>query len=171
MNRPSLYAAFGDKQALYLKTIERYAAASAAGMARELAGERPLAEELRALYRRALELYRAGLPDARGCYLSSTVATAALDDPAVKAALVEALRRFDAVFERRFALARSTGELAPEADPRQLAVIACSMIHSLAVRARAGEARERLEEIADAAVAVVCPSAPRAPARARRGSR
>ena len=29
MNRPSLYAAFGDKQAIYLKAIERYRAGPA----------------------------------------------------------------------------------------------------------------------------------------------
>jgi AcrR family transcriptional regulator len=36
MNRPSLYAAFGDKRAMYLLALEAFAARAVAGMAAEL---------------------------------------------------------------------------------------------------------------------------------------
>ncbi|HEY0483046.1 MAG TPA: TetR/AcrR family transcriptional regulator [Kofleriaceae bacterium] len=166
MNRPSLYAAFGDKQALYLKTIERYRAASSAALGQALAADRPLAESLRAIYRGALDLYQAGEANPRGCYLAGTATTAALDDPEVRAALLAAHQAFDRAFAARFAAAREAGELPRDADPELLGSLAAGVIHTLAIRARAGESRRRLEQIADAAVAQLCGAAPRArPAR------
>ena len=159
MNRPSLYAAFGDKQALYLQTIERYRTAAVAAITHQLAQPRPLADTLRTIYRGALDLYRAGEPDPRGCYLSSTATAAAMDDPEVRAALLASHQAFDRAFAGRFAAARDAGELPRDADPELLGALATGVIHTLAVRARAGETRRHLEQIADAAVAQLCGAA------------
>jgi TetR/AcrR family transcriptional regulator, copper-responsive repressor len=160
MNRPSLYAAFGDKHELYLKTIERYRAASGGELARELAADRPLAESLRVIYRRALDLYQAGAPDPRGCYLTGQAMAVSMDDHAVRAALLSSHHAFDRVLTQRFAAARDAGELPPDADPELLGALATGVIHTLAIRTRAGETRKRLEQIADAAVAQLCPARP-----------
>jgi AcrR family transcriptional regulator len=42
MNRPSVYGAFGDKQALYLKTLEGYRDDSVAALREVLDRARPL---------------------------------------------------------------------------------------------------------------------------------
>src|SRR5262245_31945553 len=65
MHRPSLYGAFGDKRALYLATVQRYRDTSMARTAEILSGDRPLRDELAALYAAALSIYLAG-PSARG---------------------------------------------------------------------------------------------------------
>jgi AcrR family transcriptional regulator len=163
MNRPSLYAAFGDKHALYLKTIERYRVAAGAWLTRELAIDRPIAESLRFIYRRALDLYQAGAADPRGCYLTGPAMAASMDDPAVRTALLSTHHAFDRVLAARFAAARDAGELAADSDPELLGSLATGVIHTLAIRTRAGETRKRLEQIADAAVAQLC----RPPARRR----
>ena len=46
MNRPSLYAAFGDKHALYLNTLDRYVEAGVQGMHVALRDDIPLAQAL-----------------------------------------------------------------------------------------------------------------------------
>jgi len=171
MNRPSLYAAFGDKQALYLKTIERYRTAAVAAMTEQLAIDRPLADTLRVIYRGALDLYRAGDPNPRGCYLTSTAITAALDSPEVRAGLLASHQTFDRLLAARFAAARDAGELPPDSDPDLLGALAVGVIHTLAVRTRAGETRRRLEQIADAAVAQLCGGAGPARAAPRRRKR
>src|ERR1700734_641871 len=67
MNRPSLYAAFGDKGDLYLKTLQRYQRKSRTKTI-ELLADRPLLRVfLTRFYDGALEIYRAGDEDARGC--------------------------------------------------------------------------------------------------------
>src|SRR3954468_20536838 len=66
MNRPSLYAAFGDKRDLYLRTLEHYRNESRALAREALADHPPLGVFLRRFYNKALELYLQGGP--RGCY-------------------------------------------------------------------------------------------------------
>src|SRR6187402_1618698 len=75
MNRPSLYAAFGDKRDLYLKTLERYREEGRELARHALAGNPMLRVFLKRFYGKALELYLAGGP--RGCYSIGTAATVA----------------------------------------------------------------------------------------------
>src|SRR5512144_1287779 len=89
MNRPSLYAAFGDKRDLYLKTLERYQQQSRAASLQLLADSATLREFLTRFYSGALEIYRAGEPEARGCYSISTAPAQAASDPAVRAFLAD----------------------------------------------------------------------------------
>ena len=46
MNRPSLAAAFGDKEALYLTTLERYRDDAVVALKATLSGAKPLRKEL-----------------------------------------------------------------------------------------------------------------------------
>ena len=69
MNRPSVYAAFGDKEALYLQALEGYRDDGAAAMRAALDPRKPLAEGLREMYAGALELYFSNTPAPRGCFL------------------------------------------------------------------------------------------------------
>ena len=166
MNRPSVYAAFGDKEALYLKSLADYRDAGAQGLRAALDPKRPLSEGLREAYRSALSVY-CGDPDApRGCLLIGTAAVESVRNPRVRAALSESLGLFNAILEERFRLARKAGEIDAAADPAMLAKLAASIMYALAVRARAGEPRAALEALADAGVAMIC-DAPRKPNRKR----
>jgi AcrR family transcriptional regulator len=159
MNRPSLYAAFGDKQAIYLKAIERYRAGPALTDALQAA---TLRESLRRAYRAALSVYLAGERGARGCFVIGTAATEAISNPRVREQLAGVLHDVDQAFEARIRRAREDGELPSSADPAALAMVASAMLHTLAIRARAGESRAALEKIADAAVDFVCGAQPSA---------
>src|SRR5258708_25574551 len=75
MNRPSLYAAFGDKRALYLKTLEYYRDEGRELARRTVADDPPLRVFLKRFYDKALELYLTDGP--RGCYSIGTAATVA----------------------------------------------------------------------------------------------
>src|SRR5256714_15175322 len=65
MNPPGLYAAFGDKRDLYLKTLEYYRDESRAPAPAALAHRPPPPGLLQRLYDKALELYLSCGP--RGC--------------------------------------------------------------------------------------------------------
>jgi AcrR family transcriptional regulator len=156
LNRPSVYAAFGDKEALYLETLGRYRDSGADAMVAALDPKRPLKEGVRAVYAGALALYFANKPAPRGCLLIGTAATEAVRNPKVRDVLGKSLLRFDELFEERFEVARETGEIARNADPAMLARLASSVMFSLAVRARAGESRRSLEALADAGAELVC---------------
>src|SRR5579872_2231626 len=81
MNRPSLYAAFGDKRDLYLKTLARYRDRSRTIGAGIVADDPPLRVFLRRFYEAALDVYFAGGEDVRGCYSISTAPAQATTDP------------------------------------------------------------------------------------------
>jgi hypothetical protein len=69
------------------------------------------------------------------------------------------LAAFEQELEERFRLARDRGEIGAAVDPTTLARLASAVLHSLAVRARAGEVRAVLEAIADSGVAMICAAA------------
>ena len=168
MNRPSLYAAFGDKQALYLKTLDSYRAARRAAIAIALGRGRPLSAALRDLYEGMLDRFLAGERGARGCYLVGTAATEAVGNPEVRAALEESVSELDKTFRDAFAAAQARGELGRDADPRSLAAFASAIVHTLALRARAGQPRSVLSELAHSAVELMCAGGRAAGRRQRR---
>jgi AcrR family transcriptional regulator len=155
MNRPSLYAAFGDKHALYLQTLDRYTENANASIAASLDRELPLAEGLRRFYAAALAAYLPSGANARGCYLIGTALTEAPADAEVRGKLLSALRQFDRALLSRFQYAAEHGELGAGADPKTLAMMASAVLHTLAVRSRAGETRATLQSIVDTAIGVM----------------
>lgn len=170
MNRPSLYGAFGDKRALYLTTLDRYITLSKAAMAKALDPERTLAEALTAVYEMALSFYLPAEGAPRGCFLIGTAATEAVRDEEIRAKLRDALRGFDRAMETRIRLAKDKGELEASADPAALALIASAIMHTLAVRSRAGDFLATLKAIIDTGVQLIC-SAPSNPAPRQRKAR
>ena len=156
MNRPSLYAAFGDKHALYLQALERYRAAGLAAMQEALAYDKPLRDALRTLYERALALYLSGGNAPRGCFLIGTALAESVLDADVRHALRHALRDFDAAFAARLRHAHEHGDLPRDADPAALGTLASAVLHTLAIRSRAGEPRKALEATIDAALDLIC---------------
>ena len=159
MNRPSLYAAFGDKRDLYLKTLQRYQQQSRALSLQLLADSPTLRVFLTRFYDGALELYRAGEAEARGCYSISTAPAQAASDPAVRAFLADSIRGTDAFLAEVIGKARDRGEIAASADPSALAQIATATLHTVAVRSRVGVPRKELKALAAAAIDMICGSA------------
>jgi TetR/AcrR family transcriptional regulator, copper-responsive repressor len=154
MNRPSLYAAFGDKRDLYLKTLEYYRDESRA-LAREvLADNPPLRVFLKRFYDRALELYLGDGP--RGCYSIGTAATVAAVDDKVRDFLADSMRTTDGFLTHQIEKAKARGEIARDADPAALGFLATATLHTLAVRSRAGLPRNELDALVDAAIDVIC---------------
>lgn len=158
MNRPSLYAAFGDKRALYLAAVDRYIETGRDLMLGALSPDVPLAEGLQQVYDGALALYLPVDGDARGCFLIGTSTVEAMTDPDVRARLGDALRAFDRAFEKRFRHAQTIGEIDAQADAALLAKLASAVLHSLALRSRAGDTRASLRATARAGVAMLCDS-------------
>jgi AcrR family transcriptional regulator len=156
MNRPSMYAAFGDKRALYLQTLDRYTADANELTERALDRGHSLAEGLRRFYDNALAIYFESGSPPRGCYLIGTATTEANADPEVGAKLLESLRGFERALEARMRDAKAAGELDASADPAALAMMASSVLHSVAVRSRAGESRASLKALTDTAIQLIC---------------
>ncbi|MBE1207825.1 TetR/AcrR family transcriptional regulator [Aminobacter carboxidus] len=156
MTRPSLSGAFGDKEALYIATLERYRDTSAAAMTTILSAARPLRTELAEVYTKSTDSYLAPDDAARGCLLIGTASVEAVHRPAVRQVLQQSLGMFNAILEERLRKAIAQGELGAGADAAGLASVASAVMHSLAVRARAGEPRAALDLLSKAAIDLIC---------------
>jgi AcrR family transcriptional regulator len=149
LKRPSLYGAFGDKQALYVALLRAYRETSLATVRRLLDQAVTLREGLAAVYAAALDLY---VPNAQGCFVLNTAPSEAETDEAVRGELNQVSQDLDAAFADRIARARAEGEIDRAVDPGERGRLAMAMLHSLSVRARAGEPRAALEALARAGV-------------------
>ena len=152
VSKPSLYAAFGDKLGLYLRAMDRFTGEFEGEVDAALGRDRPLAEGLTAFYQVCLERFLSGDQGPRGCLVLCTAATEAVVEPEIRGVLAGVLSRFDGALERSFVKAVESGQISRDADPRALASLAAAVLHSLAIRVRAGEPRDRLDALIAAAV-------------------
>ena len=159
MNRPSLYGAFGDKRALYIKSYQRYRDEARAAMVDIFGAEAPLRQRLERIYGIALDIYLSGEAGPRGCFTVMTAASEAVSDPDIRTMVLEGLVGLDKAFAFCFRLAKERGELPDSADATALAHLASATIHTIAIRARARVPRKELEAIVKGAIDVMCASA------------
>lgn len=156
MARPSLYAAFGDKRAIYLTILRQQAAGMAAATTLAMGLPGDLRSVVETFYIRAVGIYVGDDEAHRGCFLIGTALTEATHDAEVREILQASFRDMDALLADRFARAVEAGDLPAGTDVRMLAFLAMSALHGLAVRARAGVDRQALEAWARGAAALVC---------------
>jgi TetR/AcrR family transcriptional regulator, copper-responsive repressor len=157
MNRPSLYAAFGDKRELYIKSYARYRADARAAMIGIFREELPIRERLARIFAVALDIYLSGEAGPRGCFTVMTAASEAVADSDIRAMVLEGFSELDKAFAACFRLAREKRELPETADPAVLAQLASATIHTIAIRARARVPRKELEAIVKGAIKVMVP--------------
>ena len=148
LQRPSLYAAFGDKRALYLATLDRTIERAGRGFDGLIAADLPIRESLQAMFRRVIDGYLTGEQGPSGCIMISTSATSAVEDAEIRARLAAFVQMEDAKIE---ALLVARGDPLAAAHAR----VATSVIHSLSVRARGGAPRDELEALAADCVALI----------------
>ncbi len=153
LSKPSLYAAFGDKEALYLKTLERYGAQLMARHAPALNDEpdgmRAVEGFLRSL---AGMLADPALPG--GCFIiNGTADCGGSTMPAsVELALRDALQGCEALLMARLQRSHRDGQLADDADPAAMASMFASLIAGLAVMAKSGAGIDKLTMVIGSAM-------------------
>lgn len=148
---PSLYAAFGDKRALFLEVLGRYLRTYGAFTERALAEEPSARDAVERLLREAAAAYTS--PERpRGCLLI-TAATNCSPQSADIAAQLRELRAAGArALEDKIAAAARTGQVPAHTDAHALATFYTAVLQGMSAQARDGAARTDLEQIAEAAL-------------------
>lgn len=154
MNRPSLYNAFGNKESLYRASLAEFVSHLRAEIGRSLIGEPDLSKALTAFYRGALDQYFSVTPS-RGCFFFCTAPVEVITHPEIQGDMKALMRELDEVLEAKFKQARDAGDLPADFDTVAGARTAQGILHSIAIRARAGEAKTDLLDIARFAVSLL----------------
>jgi AcrR family transcriptional regulator len=151
LNKPSLYAAFGNKEQLYEAAVDHYVANIGASYLAPLA-----APKLRA----ALDGFFDAMIDGvcgkhgpRGCIVACTLPAEAGASNAAQAKLAAVLAQLDGALVARIAAAQQAGEIAKRRDVRALGQLVTSGMLALSIRARAGASKRALRAVADEIVA------------------
>ncbi len=159
MNRPSIYRAFGGKEALYRQAMGQFAQQMEEGFNRTIEQEADMRKGLSQFYRAALNVYGAG-DTALGCMVICTAPAAAWVHPDVQADLLQVIEQLDAKLLARVEQGIRKGQISSVIDAQSLSKLIQAVLHSLAVRVRAGESKASLERFSDASVAMLLGPAP-----------
>lgn len=146
VERPGLYSAFGNKEALFGLVLERYYARFLRYFPEALA--QPTARQVVAsILSGAAELHTR-YPDRRGCLgvLGALVGPDSLAP--VRKTLVDARSVGEAALIRRLEQAREEGDLPGQADCAALAAFIMTILSGMAVQARNGVDRATLDAVA-----------------------
>jgi AcrR family transcriptional regulator len=146
MNRPSLYSAFGDKEAIYLAALRMQGDALVASIAGAVALDLRLKPFLDLFFKACIDSYRAGPAGPRGCFLVGTALTESLAREDVGTVVRETFEKCDDLLEGRFKRAKKDDDLPKTADARAFALLVSSTMHELAMYARSGATRASLED-------------------------
>ncbi len=150
INRPSLYAAFGDKKGLFLQVLDRYETVAAAYVANalKLPTARAVAE---ALLRGAAE--RSTCADSpRGCLFVQGALVASAGAADVAKELSRRRKAGEKALKVRFQRAQAEGDLRRDVDAAGLARYVVTVVRGIAVQAAGGAHRVDLEAVADIAL-------------------
>src|SRR5262245_59506289 len=149
INRSSMYAAFGDKEALFQKALKRYTQGPMGWV--ESAIQKPTAgESIKAL----LEGSVAFLSDPthpRCCFSVQGLATGDESEP-VRLSMIDWRKGFERAVRERLQQARNEGDLPKIVNPTDLTKYICTVWTGLAVQAASGASRSELSRIIDLAL-------------------
>lgn len=152
VSRPSLYAAFGDKESLFRLALDRYAEGSRADLEAALAEPGPRDAAARLLEGAARRMTEPGRP--RGCLLVAGALSCGDEGDAVKRELQLRRAASENELAARFRADGKRGLLPAGTDPTGLASFLASVLYGMSVMAAGGADRRRLLAVARTALRV-----------------
>ncbi|MFI7449459.1 TetR/AcrR family transcriptional regulator [Nonomuraea sp. NPDC049714] len=150
ITRTSMYAAFGNKEELFRKALERYTEGPAAYAARAL--EEPTARGVATAFLAGSvrASTRPGCP--AGCLGVQGSLAAGEPGRVARDTLVAWRDEGRSRLRDRFQQAVDEGDLPPDADPGLLARYVMTVANGIAVQAAGGTGRDELQQVVDAAL-------------------
>ncbi|MFD3508540.1 TetR/AcrR family transcriptional regulator [Nocardia sp. NPDC058666] len=154
INSPSLYAAFGDKEALFRAAVELYGRTEGSHTARALRDQPTAYAAIEAMLRDNIAAYAdPALPT--GCMVVLAGATYTGKTTAVREFLTQARRHTTAQIRARLDRGVTDGDLSPATDTAALATLYSTVLYGLSIQARDGVGRDELDAAADSALEVL----------------
>lgn len=152
ITKPSLYAAFGNKEALFHKALDLYEREKLAYMtsALEAPTARGVAERL---LRGALAIQTSNC-DPKGCLGVISVAACGIEAESVKAEVVKRRASSEAAIIRRFERAIAEGDVPKGLTAPALVRFLIALMQGLALQGGSGATCSELEQLVDTSLAV-----------------
>ena len=146
INRSSMYAAFGDKESLFRRVMERYLGEPMTYIRLALA-QSSLREVVAGLIQGTAE-FLAAPANPRGCLLIQGALACGTDAEPVKQAMIGWRKSGEEAIRNRLQQARSEGELPRAIQPADFARYLSSVMAGLGIQAANGATRAELRRVA-----------------------
>jgi AcrR family transcriptional regulator len=147
INRPSIYATFGNKEALFRKALDRYNAQMTGYMAEALKEPTARGAAERLLVGTADLLSCPGNP--KGCLMVQGALACGDEAEPIRKELIARRATGEAALRELFARAKAEGDLPAAADPGDLARYVMAVMHGMSVQSAGGASREELQGVID----------------------
>jgi len=150
INVPSLYAAFGNKEGLFLSAVERYGIQNGC-MYHEAFKKKTTYEVARYILEGEVELVtRKNTPD--GCLMVQGALVTSPESEKIRQMMADMRGMAEKWMADRFRQAQEDGDLPTDTDPDALACYLMTVNSGLAVQARSGVKKPALQKVVDIAV-------------------
>jgi len=155
ITKPSLYAAFGNKEQLFHKALDLYESEKLA-YTREALSEPTARKVVEAFMRGVIQMQMSSC-DPKGCM--SLIASLACSSEAesIKAEVIGRRRSSHAALVERFEQAQAEGDIPPHVDVLALTTYLYAIVQGMAVQAGSGATCEELKRVVDTSL-VLWPS-------------
>jgi len=152
ITRPSLYAAFGNKEALFRKALDLYEREKLCYMSQALDAPtaRGVAERL---LRGALEMQTSDC-EPRGCLRVISSVACGVEAESIREEVIARRKSSSDALIARFEKAEAAGELPEHMNAEGLSGYLVALLQGLALQAGAGASREELERLVETSLAV-----------------
>ena len=150
INRPSLYAAFGNKEALFRRVLDHYGRGMLA--LRDEALGQPTARAAAEFILRAVTEAMGDCRNPRGCLMVQSALACGEQGEMVKQELIARRTAACAAWRQRFERAKKEGDLPADSDPAALARYLSAVISGMAIEAVNGAGPSELRRLADVAL-------------------
>lgn len=150
INKPSIYAAFGNKEELFRKALARYIAGPAAFVT-EVKNAVTARQVVENFLQQAVDFFSdKGTPN--GCLIVQAALTCSSGSSAIQQELITYRKRFEAAFAARFELAKAQGDLPQDANAADLAKYLATIHQGLSVQATSGATKQELMAVVEIAL-------------------
>ena len=152
VTRPSLYAAFGNKEELFRKALDLYEREKLAYVGEAL--QAPTSREVvERLLRGALEMQTSD-SEPRGCMRIIGSLTCSAEAESISADLMARRQSSQRVICERFDRAKAEGDLPADVDVEGLCGFIISILQGMALQGRSGASKAQLESLVETSLAL-----------------
>jgi AcrR family transcriptional regulator len=150
INPPSLYAAFGNKEGLFRKVVDRYIERYASFW--EVARAAPTARAMVEHLLRASVDFLTDESNPRGCLMVRGAMACSEASNKIRDELVTRRATGEAMLRERFERASREGEIPPDLNPADYARYIMTVLEGMSVQAAGGASRDDLQKVAEMAL-------------------
>ncbi|MCJ2188196.1 TetR/AcrR family transcriptional regulator [Novosphingobium beihaiensis] len=152
ITKPSLYACFGNKEALFKKALDLYEQEKLSYVKAAL--EAPTAKGVaKRLLNGALDTH-CGSTDPQGCLGVISMVACTSEAPSLREHVIARRVSSEMAIVERLERAKADGDLPESVDPKALAQCLTTVLQGLAVKTQAGASREDLQNVVDTFLAL-----------------